>query len=348
MRRHQAFRGLFPGLFICAFTAVIAIMTTRQRWLVDHGVGALSLAVVLGMLARYAWGTGASGPSVAGVEFARHRILRLGIVLYGLRLTVRDLAQLGVTGALIDVAMMASTFLLALHLGSRMRGVDRCTAALIGAGASVCGAAAVMAMAPVVRARPEQQAIAVLSVVVMGTLSIFIYPALHALVHQWALFAVDDHAFGVYIGSTVHEVAQVVATAQSISAESASSAVVAKMLRVLLLAPFLTLAAAARLGNGAQSPGEESPAAAQRPWFVAGFLAVVLINSWTTMSPGLRDALIGADTLLLAMAMSAVGMCTSLAQVRSTGRAPLILAAYLLVWLVVGGAMINGAFRALQ
>src|SRR5690606_6967725 len=149
--------------------------------------------------------------SAAGVGFARHWLLRAGIVLYGLRLTFQDIGRVGTAGVLIDVLVVATTFGLACGLGMRVFRMEREAAMLIGAGSAICGAAAVMAAEPVVRGLPAQVTVAVSTVVVFGTLAMFLYPVLyHAGVAQGWL-TMDARSYGLFTGATVHEVAQVVA-----------------------------------------------------------------------------------------------------------------------------------------
>ena len=123
-----------------------------------------------------------------GVDFAKQRLLRAGIVLFGMRITFQDIGAVGWSGALVDAMMLASTFMLALLVGRRWWGMDARSVLLIGAGSSICGAAAVLATEPVVKARGEDVAVAVATVVVFGTLAIFLYPVLYHLVAQYRLF----------------------------------------------------------------------------------------------------------------------------------------------------------------
>lgn len=147
-----------------------------------NGVSALTLAILLGMLAGNTFYPRLAANADPGVRFSKATLLRLGIVLYGLRLTFQDIGNVGWTGVAIDAAVLCSTFGLACFVGTRVFGLDRTTAMLIGAGSSICGAAAVMAAEPVVRGRADQVMVAVATVVVFGTLAMFLYPVLYHLV----------------------------------------------------------------------------------------------------------------------------------------------------------------------
>jgi uncharacterized integral membrane protein (TIGR00698 family) len=321
-------------------------------WAQDHGVSALTLAIVLGIVAGNTVYPRLERAGGAGVVFSKAQLLRLGVVLYGLRLTVQDIGHVGLAGVLIDALVLGSTFALACWIGTRWLGMDRKTAMLIGAGSSICGAAAVMAAEPVVKARAEQVTVAVATVVVFGTVALFLYPLLFELNRHGAVIAPGAEAFGIYAGSTIHEVAQVVAAARSIGQGAADTAVITKMVRVMMLAPFLVILSAwlardearGRVGRvgGATGKGKVSV-----PWFAFGFVGVVLFNSLHALPAPAVAVANEFDTVVLAMAMAALGLTTQLAAIRKAGVKPLMLALALFAWLVCGGALINHWVTAL-
>lgn len=212
-----------------------------------------------------------------------------------------------------------------------------------------------LAAEPVVRAKAEQVTVAVATVVVFGTVVIVLYPVLFELNQHWQLIPSGAIGFGVYTGSTIHEVAQVVAAARSVGIQAADTAVIAKMVRVRMLAPFLIMLSAwlvreDRAGRTASAPGAVSSSAQtvvlakaklSLPWFAFAFVGVVLFNSLRLLSPGVAAVTAEIDTVLLAMAMAALGLSTHLSVIRKAGIKPLLLALILFGWLVVGGALIN-------
>lgn len=331
---------LLPGLSLAALLAALALGLGEIAWLGEHGFGALSLAIVLGMGVGHTVYPRIAAHSGAGVNLSKGLLLRLGILLYGLRLTLHDLGQVGLAGLLIDCLVLGSTFGLAYLLGRRWLGLDRATSLLIGAGSSICGAAAVLAAAPVLRARAEQVTVAVATVVVFGTLAIFLYPVLHRLNQGWAWLPGGERGFGIYVGATVHEVAQVVAVGRSLGPEAANAAVIAKMLRVMMLAPVL-LALSAWMARGQPSAAGQPRLAI--PWFAFGFAALVLFNSLQWLPPSWVAALCKLDTFLLAMAMAALGLSSHLSVLRKAGAKPLLLGLILFAWLVAGGSLIHRA-----
>lgn len=334
-----------PGVALSGLIAWAAMWLGGGAWAQAHGLSALTLAIIIGMVIGNTVFPRIAASSTAGVNFSKQRLLRTGVVLYGLRLTMQDVGLVGLAGVAIDALVIGSTFLLACLLGVRWLGLDRKISMLIGVGAAVCGAAAVMGAEPVVRARAEQVTVAISTVVVFGTVSIFLYPVLFDLNALWQFIPGGTHGFGVYTGSTIHEVAQVVAAGRAIGPDAAGAAVIAKMVRVMMLAPFLILLSAwlarddAR-GGAADGPGDDARKMTI-PWFAFGFVAVVLINSLQVLSPALVEFLVAVDTVLLAMAMAALGLSTHLSAIRKAGLKPLVLAACLFVWLVAGGAVIN-------
>ena len=334
-----------PGLLLTAAIAGLSLWLGTRPWLQAHGISALTLAIVIGIvLGNTVYGSLAPR-AAAGVGLSKATLLRAGIVLYGLRLTLQDIGQVGAAGVLIDALVLCSTFALAWWLGSRVLGLERNTALLIGAGSSICGAAAVMAAEPVVKGRAEQVAVAVATVVVFGTLAMFLYPLLYRWGVDTGWMPLDETGFGVFTGSTVHEVAQVVAAGRAISPPAADAAVIAKMVRVMMLAPFLVglsalLARGRHAGNGPRSK-------IAVPWFAFGFIAMVGFNSLQLLPARLVGALVDLDTALLAMAMAALGLTTHASALRQAGTRPLLLAVLLFAWLLGGGLLINLGVRAI-
>jgi uncharacterized integral membrane protein (TIGR00698 family) len=346
----NAFVRLLPGLAISAALAAAGMTIGRIGWLQAHGFSALTLAIVLGIVIGNTVYPRIAATCGGGVSFSKQSLLRVGVVLYGLRLTVQDIGHVGFAGVATDALVLSSTFALACYIGIQWLGLDRNTALLIGAGSSICGAAAVMASEPVVRARAEQVTVAVATVVVFGTFAIFLYPALFELNQHWALIPGGAEGFGIYAGSTIHEVAQVVAAARSVGPHAADTAVIAKMVRVMMLAPFLIMLSAwlarddaKRASGGQPSNGLATLPKAKLavPWFAFAFVGVVLFNSLHLLPASVVALTNEVDTVLLAMAMAALGLATHISSIRKAGIKPLLLALILFVWLVVGGALIN-------
>ena len=337
--RLQQHAGLWPGLALAAAIAAAGMFAARLPALQALGLSALTLAIVFGIMVGNTAFPAIAARTGAGVDFAKGMLLRTGIVLYGLRVTFQDIAGVGLEGVLIAVSMVGLVFGLAVLLGTRAFKLDRQTAMLIGAGSAICGAAAVMATEPVVRGQAHKVSVAVATVVVFGTLGMFLYPWLYPHL------GLDEHAFGVYAGSTIHEVAQVVVAGRAVGEVAGSAAVIEKMLRVMLLAPFLLLLSS-RLSREAND-GTGRRAGLVIPWFAVLFVAVAGFNSLRLLPAAWVDVLVQADTVLLAMAMAALGLRTHVGALRQAGFRPLLLASALFVFLLAGGYAVNVGIGAL-
>ncbi|MBB1089547.1 putative sulfate exporter family transporter [Lysobacter sp. SG-8] len=319
-----------PGQLLALGIGLSALALASSTPLARLHLGGLTLAIVLGIVWGQLAGARTGTRFAPGLGIAQRHWLRLGVVLYGLRLDLGDLLGLGAAVLLLDVVMVVGTLSLGLWLGRRWLGLDRETALLTAAGSAICGAAAVLATERTLRAEPHKVAVAVATVVVFGTLNVFLYPLLQA----WT--GLEPRLFGIYTGATVHEVAQVVAIGQQVGDGAADTAVVVKLARVLMLVPFLLLLGWRR------APGEASGGlAAGMPWFALGFLAMTAANTWLPIPGALRDALLVLDTVLLAAAMAALGAGIRLSSLRAAGPRPLLLAAALFAFLSVGGYVLT-------
>jgi uncharacterized integral membrane protein (TIGR00698 family) len=355
----QRWISFLPGILLTGAIAMLANELSQSAWMQAHGISALTLAIVIGMIAGNTFYPRLAGVSARGVAFSKQTLLRAGIILYGLRLTFQDIGRVGAVGVMVDAIVLSSTFVLSWWAGTRLFGLNRRTAMLIGAGSSICGAAAVMATEPVVRGRAEEVSIAVATVVAFGTLAIFIYPALYQLNERAHWLTLTPFAYGIFTGSTVHEVAQVVAAGKAVADAAANTAVITKLVRVMMLAPFLVLLSAYLSRHSEEGASEEgaseegtTPAPGPQawrdviPWFALGFIAVAGLNSLALLPHAVVSTAIDADTLILATAMAALGVSTQVSAIRQAGVKPLALAALLFGWLIFGGFAINSGISA--
>ena len=326
------------GLALAGLLAAAGIAIANIPAVSHLGISALTLAIVLGIALGNTVFPRIAPFSATGVDFAKARLLRLGIILYGFHITFQDIGQIGWAGVLIDVLVIGATFTLAVQLGTRVFGLDRQTAMLIGAGSSICGAAAVLAAEPVVRGQAHKVSVAVATVVIFGTVGMFVYPLLYPYL------GLSETAYGLYAGSTIHEVAQVVVAGRAVGEHAASYAVIEKMLRVMMLAPFLVILSS-RIGDeGEAATGKRKITI---PWFAVLFIVVAGFNSLHLLPPAMVDAILTVDTVLLAMAMAALGLRTHIGAIHHAGTKPILLASILFVFLMAGGYVINRVVTAL-
>jgi uncharacterized integral membrane protein (TIGR00698 family) len=276
------------------------------------------LAIVLGILLHNVVGTPARAQ--AGVKFSLRRILRFAIILLGIQLSATQIAEVGARGFAVIAVTLTATFIFTTWFG-RVIGVDRKLAELIAAGTSICGASAVIATNTVTRAPDEDVAYAVACVTVFGSLAMLTYPLLPGVLH------LDAHAFGLWSGASIHEIAQVVAAAFQDGPKAGEFGTIAKLSRVMMLAPVvITLGFLARQ-RVQQSAVSASSARVPLPWFVLGFIALVGLNSVVTIPAEARGVVITITTFLLSMALAAMGLETDIRKLRAKGLRPFLLGA---------------------
>lgn len=323
------------GVLLVALIAIVAIGAAQVNWVADWGLSALTLAIIFGMILGNTLFSRIEAQTDVGVDFSKQTLLRIGIILYGFRITFQQIASVGWTGLLIDLTMVLMTLTLALNLGTKWFKLDRQTVILIGAGSSFCGAAAILATEPVIKAEAHKVSVAVATVVVFGTVAMFLYPMVFPYLHF------SEQAYGVWVGSTVHEVAQVVGAGAAISETAANTAVIEKMLRVMMLAPFLMLLAARGMQVKSDKTANRGLSNNIIPWFAVLFIVTSGLNSLQWLPDALVSMIVQFDTLLLAMAMAALGLRTHIGAIKHAGVKPLLLAACLFLFLTLGGYIIN-------
>lgn len=318
-----------PGLAVAAAAAALA-------WLVHLAVPAvplLTLAVAAGIvvaqvsLAREAL----DGVLRPGLAVASRTLLRAGIVLLGLKLSLVDIAGLGWVGIATTVGVVVLAFAGTWALG-RALGLPGREPLLMASGFAICGASAIGAMAAATRARDEEQAHPVALVTLCGTLAIAVLPAL------WHPLGLTATGFGHWVGAGVHDVGQVVATAQVAGTAALAVAVVVKLTRVLMLAPMVAIAAA--IERRRSTDAGRRPAIV--PLFIAGFLAAVLVRTFVDVPEPVLAAADLVQTTLLAMALFALGTSVRVAALLHTGwRAAAVgLASWVLVAALAYGAVL--------
>lgn len=314
---------LLPGL------AVVAVLVAVARGVneVASTVSALVAAVFLGALLANTVGVDAR--LEPGLRFAAKKLLRIGVVLLGLRLSLDDVTELGGPALAVVAGTVLVTFVGTQWLGRRI-GLSEDLSLLVATGYSICGASAIAAMEPMTDADEEETAAAIGLVTVFGTLSIVTLPWIGALVD------LDDNDFGSWIGAATHDVAQVVAAASTASAAAVAAAIVVKLTRVVLLAPMVAYVSWRRRSR-LTDQGARPPLV---PLFVAGFLAAIAVRSAEVLSDDALSLARDLEGVLLAAAMVGLGTGVRLDRMRRLGARPLVLG--VLSWLVVAGVSLIG------
>lgn len=319
-------KGFLAGAGLCVAVSFLAVGAAQLPWNHKLQLSALTLAILVGMVVGNATRASALKWLHPGLRFSQQTLLRLGIILYGVRLTVRDLANLGPRALVLDLTVISSVLVIGYWIGTRVLQLDWDTALLVSAGSGICGAAAVLATDRVIESESHKVSVAVATVVVFGTAAMFLYPVLYP--HS----GFTDRQFGIYTGATVHEVAQALAAGRAVSQAASDTAVITKMLRVLLLAPVLLIISRIRRNAGTGATRQIS-----HPWFVFWFGAIIVAQSFIKLPSAVRSHLIDFDTVLLASAMFALGVATRWHQLKAAGPRPLLLAFIIFAGLVSGG-----------
>lgn len=341
------YRGTLHGMLFVALFATVATIVSELVVMKHLGISPLVIGIVLGILYANILGHKTPKSWQTGITFSAKKILRFAIVFYGFRITFQQIVEVGLEGFLVSLIMLSSTLILGTWLGYRLFGMQKDTSILTASGASVCGAAAVLATEPVVKAEAHKTAIAVSMVVLFGTISMFLYPVLYTTIFESStgFLHMTPKEFGIYIGGTIHEVAQVVAVPASIPnapQEMANAAVIVKMTRVMMIAPMLILLGL-YLSYSTQRDQDKvgSKIKLVIPWFAVYFILVAGLNSLGIVPENVVSLINTIDTFLLTMAMAALGMGTTFSKFKGLGLAPIYTASSMFIWLVVGGFIVT-------
>ena len=350
--------GTFNGIAFVAIFAAAATMISEISVVKNLGISPLVVGIVLGIFYANTLHNHFPKAWESGITFSGKKILRFAIVFYGFRITFQQIAEVGIQGFMVSLLVLSSTLIIGIWLGTKVFKMDRDTSILTASGASVCGAAAVLATEPVLKAEEHKTAVAVSMVVLFGTISMFLYPVLYATIIEPAtgFLYMSPATFGMYVGGTIHEVAQVVAVPASVpgAGESmANTAVIVKMTRVIMIAPMLIILGLILSYLAKRSGGEGSKVKLVIPWFAVYFIGMAGVNSlihnytltasedMATIIQGVIGNINLIDTFLLTMAMTALGMGTRFAKFKGLGLAPVYTAGSMFIWLVVGGFVIT-------
>lgn len=333
--------NVLHGILLIVLFSFSAFYIAEFQFIKNLSLCPLIVGIILGMLYANSLRNRLPETWVPGIKFCSKQVLRAGIVLYGFRLTFQSVIAIGASAILIDVIIVTCTILLGILVGKLLK-MDNDLALLTATGSAICGAAAVLGAEPVVKSEPHKTAVAVSTVVIFGTLSMFIYPILY----RAGVFDLTPEQMGLYTGSTLHEVAHVVGAGNAMGKEISDSAIIVKMIRVMLLAPVLLIMSFALARRALKAvKGDKNTNTTQRgkitiPWFAFGFLAVIGFNSFDWLPVPVVDGINSLDTFMLTMAMTALGAETNFEKFKQAGAKPFLLAAILYIWLLGGGYLL--------
>jgi len=338
--------GTISGIFFVAIFAAAATYIAGLAPIHALGLSPLVIGIVMGIFYANTLHNHIPDAWDTGIVFSGKKILRFAIVIYGFRITFQQIMDVGLEGFLVSLIMLSTTFILGTWLGTKIFGMEKDTSMLTASGASVCGAAAVLATEPVLKAEGHKTAIAVSMVVLFGTISMFLYPVLYSAIIEPAkgFLHMTPSEFGIYVGGTIHEVAQVVAVPFSIPnapLDMANNAVIVKMTRVIMIAPMLIVLGIYLSYSAKKDGGDSSSVKLVIPWFAVYFIGVAGFNSFHLIPENIVNIVNEIDTFLLTMAMTALGMGTRFAKFKGLGLAPVYTALGMFIWLVIGGFIVT-------
>lgn len=330
------------GVTLVATLASVAYVIAQIPAIANLGVSPLIVSIILGMSLIHTPARKIIHQWKDGIVFSAKKILRFAIIFYGFNLTFQLIASVGLAGLSVSIIMLVSTLIAGVVLGNKLFGLDRDSSILVAAGSAVCGAAAILATEGTLKSEPYKASMAVGTVVLFGTIGMFLHPI---LMNVGFLGHLTDTQYGIFAGISIHEVAQVVAAGNAVNAHAEEVAVTVKMIRVVMLAPIL-IAIGIWLAKSAvtatvESKPEKNSIKQTIPWFAIGFIVVAGFNSLDILPAITVNRIRMVDQFLLAMAMTALGLESHASKFIQAGIKPLILALILFAWLFFGGLAIT-------
>ncbi|WP_380878581.1 phosphoenolpyruvate carboxylase [Sphingomonas sp. DBB INV C78] len=302
-------RTLFPGILMAFVVAAAACFLSEH-----YDAPVMLYALLLGMALNFLTEAERSRP---GIEFASKALLRFGVALLGLRIGWDQVTALGWAPVILSVALVSITIAVSV-LAARFMGFSPLFGFLSGGATAICGASAALALSAALPAHPKKEQATLFTVIgvsVLSTLAMIGYPIVASIT------GLDHHQAGIFIGATIHDVAQVVGAGYAISPESGDTATIVKLLRVAMLLPVILVAG--QITRSQSAPDAVRPPLL--PWFVVGFIALVMMNSLLPLPSALLDAGNTISRACLVTAIAAIGMKTRLGEIVKVGLKPVVL-----------------------
>ena len=301
-----------PGL--AAATAIAALVILIQASIpLLSSVSPLLISISIGIVVCHLIPGKYKPVLQPGLNTAKGIVLRTAIVLYGFNISFQSLTDIGFHGILVATVLVFTVLIGGTWLGTRIFGLDFEQSILVSAGSAICGAAAVAACEPVIKAAPQKVLTAISTVVVFGTISMLLMPL------TFSALNLSELDYGLWVGVTVHEVAQVVVAADAIGDVSAHVAVLEKMFRVMLLLPALLVIMVWVKHRAGKNGAQQASKNIALPWFAFLFIGAIAIHSVPGFPIELAGWLSSISTFLLCVAMSALGLLTHISVIRQGG-----------------------------
>ena len=317
---------LTPGLLLAVVLGVAATVAGTAWPVLGAPVFAVIAGVLLSPLTRR-WRARLD----PGIGLARGRLLQLAVVLLGAPLSLQQVARVGLSSLPVMLGTLVLCLLLAWIVGRAMH-ISRDLRTLIGVGTAICGASAIAAVTPTIRAKNPDTTYAISTIFLLNVVAVLVFPPIgHAL-------GLSQQAFGLFAGTAVNDTSSVVAAAASYGSAAADHAVVVKLVRTLMIIPVViglsVLVRRRDRAGGAALGGSAAPRLfGLVPWFLVAFVVIVAVHSAGLIPEGSQGLIRRAAVFLIATALAAIGLSTDMAELRRTGPRPMILG--LVLWVGV-------------
>ena len=303
-------RELAPGFMVSLIVAAAATFLSEH-----YGAPVMLFALLLGMALNF---LSADGKCKVGIEFTARTVLRIGVALLGMRITLEQIAGLGWKPVALVVILVVVTISLSV-VAAKALGFQRLFGMLTGGATAICGASAALALAAALPNHPQKERATLFTVIgvsALSTVAMILYP----MIANW--FGLSPQDAGVFLGATIHDVAQVVGAGYSMSPETGDTATVVKLMRVAMLLPVIVCAAMITRMQGADPTGKRPPLL---PWFAVGFLILACVNSTGWVPTLVQGGVNELSRWCLVISISALGMKTQLKELAAVGIKPILL-----------------------
>lgn len=323
---------LLPGLLFTAFLAVISLFIQQITFVQKMHLSSLIIAIILGILVSNIMKI----PKLFsyGIQFSFKKVLRLGVILLGMKLSFTEVSMIGWKGILLVLIVTPATILIAIFLGKKF-GLEKNLSILIGTGTGICGASAIAAISPVIDGDEKDSTFAIATVTIFGTIAMFLYPIIFRIFH------IPNLIYAVWTGSSIHEVAQVIAAGYAAGDQALQFATIIKLTRVLLVVPFALIVSILQLRGSSENKGTGKLKRESIPWFVFGFLAVFIINSLNVIPKPFMNPLITSDGFLLTWAMAGMGLSTNFNKIKQVGIKATLLGLIIWAFIAIFGFIVS-------
>ena len=317
-------KNIWPGLGIATITGMAALFLSEH-----YNAPAMLFALLLGMAVSFLYQN--DTPCACGIDFTASTLLRAGVVLLGLRIALGDLAVLGWQTALMLAGAIFTTIVLGVGL-AKVLGLQKRFGALTGGSVAICGASAALAISTILPKGENHERdtlLTVIGVTAMSTIAMVLYPIIAGQL------GMTDTEAGIFLGGTIHDVAQVVGAGYSVSESAGDMATLTKLVRVAMLMPvvlIMMLVIKRFYKTNSQAEGGEVP---KMPLFLIGFIALMLLNSFVTLPEFVIEAGTQVSRFFLVVSITAIGMKSNLGKLAEVGVLPIVMIVVETLWIAL-------------